>query len=64
MNFDYSDVGNLTLGLAMATGAYLATTGHIPESVLVIAIGGTVKAFLSALDNYKYKRDLEKVAKI
>jgi hypothetical protein len=56
MNFDYSDIGNLALGIFTPIGGYLAATGHLPESILVISIGGTIKAFLSALDNYKYKQ--------
>ena len=40
----------------LSVGAYLATKGLLAESVLVIAIAGTIKAFASAVDNYNYKK--------
>jgi len=56
MNVDMADVGNLALGIGGSISAYLAAKGMLAESLLVISIAGAVKAFCSAIDNYKYKK--------
>ena len=61
MNVDWADVGNMVLGIGMSTGAYLATKGLIAESLFVIGVAGAVKAFCSAVDNYKYKKTVPTV---
>jgi len=56
MKFDWSDIGNVVLGVGASAGVYLATKGYIAESILVISIAGVIKAFCSAVDNYNYKK--------
>ena len=60
MNVDMADVGNLVLGVGTSVGAYIAASDPsvkgIALSVLVISISGVIKAFCSAVDNYKYKK--------
>jgi hypothetical protein len=52
---DYSDLGNLALGIGTAISGYIAATGDTALSVFVLSMAGVVKAALSAFDNYKYK---------
>lgn len=56
MNIDYADVGNLVLGTTGAIAVYVAATGHPTEAVLIGSVGVVAKAFLSAVDNWKFKK--------
>jgi ABC-type enterobactin transport system permease subunit len=56
MNIDMADIGNLVLGVTGSIAIYLGATGHIAEAAMVGSIGITIKAFCSALDNYKFKK--------
>jgi hypothetical protein len=56
MAVDWADIGNLVLGVSGVVAVYVATTGHSAEAVLIGSLGVVVKAFCSALDNYKYKK--------
>lgn len=56
MNVDFADVGNLVLGTSGVIAVYLIARGYPAEAALIGSLGIVVKAFCSALDNYKYKK--------